>query len=203
MKRTITIMAGAILLLGASAAWAQSSASSGQSLGDVARSVRKKKTQSEPTTKVYDNDNLPKTETLSVVGPEPASAAEQQAAAQQEAANKAAENEKRQQAASEIAQKLDAQKAKIDALSHELDLDQREYRLRAAAFYSDAGVRLRDSAQWDKDDAHYKADIEAKQKALDDAKAQLTALQEEARKAGMKESEEKTASKDNPDESKK
>ena len=101
------------------------------------------------------------------------------------AARKAREQKK--QAATDMQKKLDEQNAKIAQLSRELDLDQREYRLRAAAFYSDAGNRLRNAAQWDKDDASYKTDIEAKQKALDDAKAALTGLQEEARKAGLKE----------------
>ena len=53
--------------------------------------------------------------------------------------------------------KLDKQKEKIDSLNHELDLDQRELRLRAAAYYGDAGTRLRDSAQFDKDEAQYKS----------------------------------------------
>jgi hypothetical protein len=68
-------------------------------------------------------------------------------------------------------------------LSRELDVLQREYRLRAAAFYADAGNRLRDAGAWDKEDAQYKQQIAAKQKAVDDAKKQLDDLQEQARKA--------------------
>ena len=49
-------------------------------------------------------------------------------------------------------------------------MTQREYRLRAAAFYADAGNRLRGSGTWDKEDAQYKQQIAQKQKALDDAK---------------------------------
>ena len=82
-----------------------------------------------------------------------------------------------------------AQKDKIAALSHELDLDQREYRLRAASFYGDAGSRLRNAGQWDKEDAQYKSDIDSKQKAIDAAKQQLDNLQEQARKSGMKQQE--------------
>ena len=78
--------------------------------------------------------------------------------------------------------KLDAQKAKIDQLAHELDLDQREYRLRAVAYYGDAGTRLRDKATWDKDETRYKDEIESKQKSLDDAKTQLSEMQEEVEK---------------------
>ncbi|HTR24897.1 MAG TPA: hypothetical protein VMI10_13035 [Terriglobales bacterium] len=190
MKRMIAVIAGAILVLGMSTAWAQSSAQSGQSLGDAARAARKKKAQPDTPAKVYDNDNLPTTEKLSIVGPATTAGGDQPStpsSTQQEAQTKAAAEEQRKQANAEMQSKLDAQKAKIDQLSHELDLDQREYRLRAAAFYSDAGNRLRNATQWDKDDAAYKTDIEAKQKALDEAKAQLTELQEGARKAGMRE----------------
>ena len=58
-------------------------------------------------------------------------------------------------------------------------------KLRAAAFYADAGNRLRNEATWDKDDAQYKQQIAEKQKAVDDAKKQLEDLQEQARKAGV------------------
>jgi hypothetical protein len=200
MKRMITmgITLAALVLLGAGTA---SSQSSGQSLGDAARAARKKKAQSEPATHQYDNDNLPRNETLSVVGPEPSAATSDQQAssqqtAQQEAQAKVAATEQRQQAADDMQKKLDAQKAKIDELARELDLDQREYRLRAAAMYSDAGNRLRNEAQWDKDDAHYKTELESKQKALDEAKAQLADLQEQARKAGVKEKESDGTAKD-------
>ena len=62
---------------------------------------------------------------------------------------------------------------------------QREYRLRAAAFYSDAGNRLRDSKDWDTQDAQYKQQIADKQKSVDDARQKLEDLQEQARKAGV------------------
>jgi hypothetical protein len=50
--------------------------------------------------------------------------------------------------------------------------------------YSDAGNRLRNSAEWDKDDAQYKKDIADKQAALDAAKQHLTDMQEQARQDG-------------------
>ena len=62
---------------------------------------------------------------------------------------------------------------------------QREYQLRAAEMYADAGNRLRNSADWDKQDADYKQKIADKQKAVDDAKQQLDDLEEQARKAGV------------------
>ena len=62
---------------------------------------------------------------------------------------------------------------------------QREYRMRAAAMYADVGNRLRNSTQWDKEDADYKQKIADKQKAVDDDKQKLDDMQEEARKAGV------------------
>ena len=61
--------------------------------------------------------------------------------------------------------------------------------MRAATFYGDAGAQLRNSAQWSKDDAQYKSDMESKQKALTAAQQELSDLQEQARKAGVKEKE--------------
>jgi hypothetical protein len=69
-------------------------------------------------------------------------------------------------------------------LNHDLDLDQRELRLRAAAMYSNPGVKVR-TTQWDKDETVYRSDIEAKQKALDAARQDLDQMQEQAQKAGV------------------
>jgi hypothetical protein len=81
--------------------------------------------------------------------------------------------------------KIQAQQSQIDSLTRELDLSNREYRLRAAAFYADAGNRLRNSGTWDKEDAQFKEQLADKQKKLDDSKKQLEDLQEQARKAGV------------------
>ena len=64
-------------------------------------------------------------------------------------------------------------------------MQQREYQLRAAAMYADAGNRLRNAGTWDKEDADYKKKIEEKKKAADEAKAELENMQEDARKAGV------------------
>jgi len=199
MKHMKHLAIGILLLLGVSGAAAQS-------LGDYARAVRKNKAEPSSTSRHYDNDNLPTTDKLSVVGPAPA--ADSSAAPGPENANpdptaKAgavdppkADAEK-QKAADEWKKKLDKQQEKVDSLNHELDLDQREYRLRAAAQYSDAGNRLRNVAQWDKDDAQYKTDMDAKQKALNAAKQEFDQMQEEARKAGIVEKDkEKDADKE-------
>jgi hypothetical protein len=175
---------------------------SAQSLGDYAREVRKNKdTKAEivPASRQFDNDNLPTGAGLSVVGPAPDSDAKSAAPAFDPAAE-------RQKTAAEWNKKIDEQKAKVDTLNHELDLAQREYRLRAAEMYSDPTGRLRNPAQWESDDAKFKADIDAKQKALDDARQQYDSMQEQAHKAGIApESSDKDSSKQqdkNPDQAK-
>jgi hypothetical protein len=180
------------------------SASSGQSLGEYARRVRKPgETSSKP--KVFDNDNLPKTEHLSIVGKSQPSPTQQASTeAQQESApaassqstpaaasgEKAAEAKNPEDQASkqtgwkQWSDKIKAQEQQIELVSRELDVLQREYQLRAAAMYADAGNRLRNQGEWDKQDAQYKQQIADKQKSLDDAKQKLDDLREEARKAG-------------------
>jgi len=188
-----------------------SQTSQGSSLGDYARQVRKD-TQPKAKPKVFDNDNLPTEDKLSIVGPAtptPAPAENASEAKPGEEADKASqprgaapateakapapstspkptdEEAARQARWKEWQQKITAQKNQIDLLQRELDVFQREYQIRAAAFYADAGNRLRNSGNWDKQDAQYKEQIADKQKALDDAKQKLEDLEEEARKAGV------------------
>jgi hypothetical protein len=159
---------------------------SAQSLGDYAKEIKKNKADTGTATKVYDNDNIPTDSTLSVVGPAPADATSK-AAADKAAEAAATDAKAEQQKANDALQKgMDEQKQKIDALNKELDLLQREYRLQAATFYADAGNRLRDSAQWDKDQANYKSEIDAKQKEIEAARGKLDEMQEDARKAGIR-----------------
>ena len=56
--------------------------------------------------------------------------------------------------------------------------------MKASEFYADTARRTQNPTGFAKDDADYKQQIADKQKALDDAKAKLNDLQEEARKAG-------------------
>jgi len=177
MKLTKCMAIGTLLLLGVGAA-------SAQSLGDYARSVRKNKPEPSSPSRHFDNDNLPVNDTLSVVGPPPADAADQANTKSAAASTPTAAASKSQDVADEWRKKIDDQKQKVDALNRELDLDQREVRLRAAAAYTDPTVSVRD-VNWNKDDVRYKTEIEAKQKALDDARQQLNDLQDQAHKAGI------------------
>ena len=201
MKRLLCILLAEIGLaaLLATLAGAQQS----QPLGDYARAVRKE--DKKGSVKKYDNDNLPTSDKISVVGSTPESTAPEDAnpgsgsdtsAAKPGDSSTATTPESQPQDATkkgndpqkvndEWKQKISDQKAKVELLSRELDVMQREYRLRAAAFYADAGNRLRNQGSWDKEDAQYKQQVAQKQKAVDDAKKALDDLKEQARKAGV------------------
>lgn len=180
--------------------------SSGSSLGDYARHVRKDSdAKSKP--RVFDNDNLPKEDKLSVVGtPSTAESTASTPAADQNAGSTSAaadtkagtakpneamgpavqgDETSRKEAIKQWNDKFDSQQQQIDLSQRELDVLQREYQIRAAAMYADAGNRLRNSADWDKQDAQYKQQISDKQKTLDDAKQKLEDMKEAARKAGV------------------
>jgi hypothetical protein len=183
------------------------------SLGTYARQVRKDPS-AKAKPKVFDNDNLPTQDKLSIVGPTAASTTDNSASSQAQSAAstetkatgdarpgaemkapedkpkstaKAAEEDDaaKQAALKQWEDKMTSQKEQIDLLTRELDVLQREYQIRAAAMYADVGNRIRNSADWDKQDAQYKQQIADKQKALEDAKQKLEDLQEGARKAGV------------------
>jgi len=160
------------------------------SLGDYARKLHKDPVvKAKP--KVFDNDNLPTEDKLSVVGAPVAANAGDSTATNSNlkdataAAKPEDEQSKKEAEWKSWQDKLAAQKNAIDLASRELDVLQKEYQLRAAAMYADVGNRLRNSSQWDKEDADFKQKIADKQKAVDDAKQKLDDLQEEARKAGV------------------
>lgn len=215
MGMGIVLLAG---LAGMPAGAQNQSSSTGQSLGDYAKQIRKEP-DAKAKPKVFDNDNLPKDDKLSIVGAPAAPPSEKADEAKSEetktdeakagetaadgskagseakpAADKAAaegaakapdDEAARQAAVKQWTEKLNNQKQQIDLLAREVDVVQREYQIRAAAMYADAGNRLRNQADWDKQDAQYKQQIADKQKSLEDAKQKLTDLQDEARRAGM------------------
>ncbi len=216
MKRTLFALLIGILMLGLTASLSAQNATATApttnvqepSLGSYARAVRKEKKPEAPAKK-WDNDNLPKGDSISVVGngvTASADAAEGSPIGQSPAAESPADKlavqpgqtqQQRQVIYDQWQQKINTQQSQVDLLQRELDVDQREYRVRAAAFYADAGDRLRNQTTWDKDDADYKQKIADKQKALDDAKQKMTDMQEEARKSGVPSSSREPAQPDN------
>jgi hypothetical protein len=198
MKRTLLVLSAGILLLGL--ATTRSSAqvtttAQEPSLGSYARAAKKDKKPQAPAKK-WDNDNLPKEDKISVVGNGGTATADASAGVPMSAPPTAAggstsavqpgqSQEQRQVIYDQWQQRISAQQAQVDMLQRELDVDQREYRVRAAAFYADAGDRLRNQAAWDKEDTDYKQKIADKQKTLDEAKQKVAEMQEEARKSGV------------------
>ena len=185
MKRILIALALFTFLLGC--AWAQNSTTTTDqsSLGDYARKVRKD-SPSKTKPKVFDNDNLPSDDKLSVVGQPTTDQTAKPSDSQKDSAGKTDDADaKKQQEWKSWQDKMGTQKNELDLASRELDVLQKEYQLRAAAMYADAGNRLRNSADWDKQDTDYKQKIADKQKAVDDAKQKLDQIEEEARKAGV------------------
>jgi hypothetical protein len=206
MKRTVLALLVGILISGlmTSLSTAQNSTTVQNSvsppepsLGSYARAVKKDKKPQPTAAKKFDNDNLPKDDKISVVGngatasvdPSSAPLSDAPAAAagatEKMAVQPGQSQEQRQAVYDQWQQRIGTQQAEVDLLQRELDVDQREYRLRSAAFYADAGDRLRNEAAWDKEDADYKQKLADKQKALVEAKQKVADMQEEARKSGV------------------
>ena len=210
MKRLFSLFTAAVIITFTASNFsaAQSQTYPSESLGDIARAA--KKTKSAPAaSKVYDNDNIPKITSISVVGDEGSATASDQKKAdgqdQDQTKNpdgtpkkdgqtgdqkpevqlKPGQSaEERQKALDQWKDKLAGQKDKISLLSRELDVLQREHQLKAAEFYSDTGRRTQNPNGFSEEDAKYKQQIADKQKQLDDAKGKLNDMEDEARKAG-------------------
>jgi hypothetical protein len=190
MKRIAVVLA--LFTLAASySVWAQSTQSTTNpaaqpSLGDYARTVHKEPA-AKAKPKVFDNDNLPSDDKVSVVGAPPATDADAKSSDDKDGAKAAGADDaaKKQAEWKSWQDKFTTQKSSIDLATRELDVLQKEYQMRAAAMYADVGNRLRNSAEWDKEDADYKQKITDKQKEVEDAKQKLEDMQEEARKAGV------------------
>jgi hypothetical protein len=180
-----TIFSVVILLILAASATAQS----------VADAARKARAQQHPSTATIrlDGDSTARLATNSIGTGEPDKAKDADSATKAADAKpadaKAADSKDQAKApskptADDWTKKIEEQKKEISTLQRELDILQREQRLRAAAFYADAGTQLRDSAKFAEDSRKEQADIDAKKQALTEAQQKLEDLQEAARKAG-------------------
>jgi hypothetical protein len=181
--------------------------SQAQSLGEAARKARKEKAAPSPAQKVYTNENLP-SGPLSVATvndeekPRPQENADGEAMPSEASPEAGAGSSERQQDGAATAAdsspggggkqdysawqtRIAEQKNKVQLLERELGVLEREYRLRIAVFYADAGTRLRDDRKFADGDRQYKSDLETKKSALAAAKQQLEDIREEARKAGV------------------
>lgn len=167
-----------------------------QSVADAARQARANKRPSGSTIR-YEGDATPR---LAVAATDKrgkdknaeqpadtttsaAKAQEGQAAVAKSAEAKTADN--KDEAKAKWVSKIEDVKKEIATIQRELDILQREQRLRAAAFYGDAGTRLRDQGKFAEESRKEQEDIDAKKQALADAQQKLADLQEQARKAGV------------------
>ena len=156
-----------------------------QDLGAVARQQREQK---KPTAKrVYTNDDIG---SQPAPAPEPAATDPKPGATTDAKADstkpKTPPAEDKAKAEAALQAKVDAQKAEIATLTRELNLADRENRLRIANYYADAGNSLRDPKKFQDEQRAKQDEIAGKKKAIDDAKTKLADLIEQGRKQGLK-----------------
>lgn len=197
MKRVLSCSLAVIVVMVAAGATAGAQSQT-SSLGEYARAVRKKRPQDpKGTPKVYDNDNLPSGQPLSVVGPSPetsTSTGNDSKGAEAKADKKATDPnaktgdkadqkknasseakpgqspEEKEKAVDAGRKRIEEQQKKVEQLTRELDKVQQDYNARAVKLWAD--------------NEQYTRDVAEKQKAFDEAKSKLNDLQDEERNAG-------------------
>jgi predicted RNase H-like nuclease (RuvC/YqgF family) len=171
-------------------------AAQSDSLADAARKHKQQQSGKPVAAKVYTNDNLPATETISTVGTPASDAAaaaptDGQATADgstpatKDGAKPADDTKTRQKTWEDWRDKIQKQKAFVEQMQKENEEIDRQYKLTSGNYYNSAQQRLYDGAAMAKEDAAYKQQLEQKKKAIDDAKQKIDDLQEEARRAGV------------------
>ena len=163
---------------------------SAPSLGDYARSVRQNKPQAtKAAAKVYDNDTIPSAANINVVGSAPKIVADASKAADDKSSDRSASAdsksgdqktdsvkpgqslEERQKLFDEWKSRIADEKKKVDQLAHDLNDYQHNSTLAQVSVWPET--------------QKYGQGLAEKQKALDQAKTELSNLQEQARKAGV------------------
>jgi hypothetical protein len=181
MKRNLSLLAAAFVV----AFTLVTCAGAQQSLGELARQQRQSKRPS--SARVITNDDI-------ALAAAPAPAAEAPDAAAEAKGDKSGKSdaaaapgaEDKAKLAASFKAKADEQTKNISQLERELDVAQREYRLKVAVYYADVGNNLRDGKKWAEEDRKQRAELDDKQKALAAAKQKLADIQEAARTAGVR-----------------
>ena len=187
MKRT-----GYVLAILALATFASAQETS---LADAARLHKQQQTGKPTAAKVFTNDDLPTTETISTVGATPVentatpvandnngSDGSQAAAAAPKTDDPAKDKKKSWE---DWQKKIEAQKASVAQMQKDNDEVERQYKLTTGNFYNSAQQRVYDGAAMAKEDAAYKEQMEKKRNAIVDAKQKVDDMEENARKAGV------------------
>jgi predicted RNase H-like nuclease (RuvC/YqgF family) len=171
-------------------------AAQSDSLADAARKHKQQQAGKPVAAKVYTNDNLPATETISTVGAPASDAAattptdgqttaDGSAPATKDGGKPADDTKTRQKTWEDWRDKIQKQKAAVEQMQKENEEIDRQYKLTTGNYYNSAQQRLYDGAAMAKEDAAYKQQMEQKKKAIDDGKQKIDDLQEEARRAGV------------------
>ncbi|HWZ42025.1 MAG TPA: hypothetical protein VNW97_01040 [Candidatus Saccharimonadales bacterium] len=168
------------------------SVSAQQTLGDIARANRARKKPASTSKMVIDNDTMP-----SANLPEEAPAKEAKDAAKDKDKTEGADARKEDgkakgdppkdaaKAADDFKSKIEGVKKELAQLQRELDVSEREAKMRAATYYADAGSQLRNQAKFAEDTRNQQEEIDSKKQGIEAAKQKLADLQEQARKAGL------------------
>ena len=177
MKRIFVLLIVCVWLLALSA--------SGQSLGDIARKNRANKKPSTGAKVVIDNDTIPTAQPAEPAREKDKAEGAEGDAKKEDGKSKSDQSKDAAKSGSEDWKaKVESQKKEIAQLQRELDVSEREAKLRAAAYYADAGTQLRDPARFKLESENQQAEMDSKKKAIEAAKQKLADLQEQARKAG-------------------
>jgi hypothetical protein len=189
MKRLITLWLAALGLI--CSAMAQSTTQQ-PSVADVARRTQQQNAKT-GARRSFTDDDLPHSGVVNAVGePAVAHASNEKPREEAQRAGAPAPNGSKSETPAadqkkpgdEWQTKIAEQKKQVADLEHEIDLMQREYQLRVAQLYWDAGNRLRDDKKWTEDEQKYKDTLAEKNDKLQAAREKLEQTEEEARKAG-------------------
>jgi hypothetical protein len=198
MKRSAHVF-GLLLLTGLLAGVATAQ----DSLGDAARLQKHQREGKPVAAKVFTNDNLPGTETISTVGVAPSETASDATAGGQPAASDTAKNDangkpedpvkERQKVWEEWRNKIQTQKAAIEQLQKDIDESEKLHRMAQVTNTANNNstntpydpAHVYNGAEMVKEEAAFHDQIELKKKAIEDGKQKVEDLQEEARRAGV------------------
>jgi hypothetical protein len=173
MKRILPLL---MLMAFAASACAQ------QSLGEIARKYR---AQKKPTSTIrLDDDNMPRKLDANADDDVKKSDSSEKTVADEKEKKEAAEKSKDDK--DKLAAGIKDEKEEITRLQRELVVTEREQRLRAAAYYADAGTQLRDQGKFADDSRKQQEEIDSKKQALTAAQQKLDDMQEQARKSGVR-----------------
>jgi len=86
----------------------------------------------------------------------------------------------------ELNTKINAQKREVTLLQRELEIAQREQRMRSALYFNDPAAQSYASAKYVEENRKEQEQIDSKKHALDEAQQKLDELLEQARKSGVR-----------------